>query len=161
MSRRLEQFCRILQRASQRKQRESGLQARAETGVNICMPPMGEGQKPSMGSLAGDSAAGLHALCTRKLCDLLYGSQVCVVEGPLFNSLMSLCSLRWVLFVLQSSLMSLSWSRKLYCETTDQARIFLGPQSMFFKLLLSEQFWMKDSFNNFISDPFLPTKLVF
>lgn len=35
------------------------------------------------------------------------------------------------------------------------------PQSMFFKLSLGEPFWMKDSFNNFISDPFLPTKPLF
>lgn len=27
-----------------------------------------------------------RALCMRKLCDLLYGSQISVVEGPLFNS---------------------------------------------------------------------------
>lgn len=90
----------------------------------------------------------------RKLCDLLYGSQISVVEGPLFNS--------WTLGVVSAAeLFNVIGTKPEAVPAAGQAGIFLGPQSMFFKLSLGEQFWMKDSFNNFISDPFLPTKLLF
>lgn len=146
---------------SQRKQRESGLQARVETGSEHLHATHGreaETEHGFPGWFLG--LPDCHALCPRKLCDFLYGSQISVVEGPLFNSLPSSSSPRWVPFLLQSSLMS-PRDGAGSCEATGQAGIFLGPQSLLLRLSLGEQFWMKDSFNNFISDPFLPMKLLF
>lgn len=102
-----------------------------------------------------------HALCMRKLCDLFYESQLSVVEGPLFKAseILIFCMLG---IVSATELFNDPETKPgNCCEATGQAGISLGPQSMFLKLSLGEQFWMKDSFNNFISDPFLPMKLLF
>lgn len=153
----LEQFCRILQRASQRKQRESGLQAGLKQDDSEHLRAThGRGAETERG-FPGWFLSGWTAV------PFAWGNSVIYFMAVKYLSLrVSFLTLgRWVSFLLQRSLMSSGQSRKLCWEVAGQARIFLGPQSMFFKLSLGEQFWMKDSFNNFISDPFLPTKLLF
>lgn len=169
MSRRLEQFCVFCRGRARENKGSLAYKASVETGSESLHATHGTGAEAQRGFPGWFPSCWTGMPCARGNFVICFMVVKYLSSRVLLLTLccQSSCSLRWgwVLFLLQSSLMSpRRRSRAGSRAVRTWARLGSSwglPQSMFFKLSLGEPFWMKDSFNNFISDPFLPTKPLF
>lgn len=140
--------------------------AREKSRILICRPALGQGSwqvstcHPWERGRTGAWVPWLvsHLLNCWALCGLFCGCQISVVGDPLLN-------FSEILIFIRVGIISATEEPFNVTETEQEAVLWScrpGWDLLGASVPIPEtQFWMKDSFNNFLSDPFLPMKLLF